>query len=351
VFLRPEADQARIPVVVLTGFLGSGKTSLVNALLRDPRLADTAVAVNEFGDTPLDQHLMAGAQDSTVVLANGCLCCNFSDDLQDAVLTLFRARGGDEARPLKRLLVELSGLADPAPIAQAVLRNPVMSRFLRLEAIVTVVDALFAETQIPRHVETRKQISMADQLIVSKADLVEPAQLDRVTASLRGLNPGAPVHLTGQVAHDPTLALPAGFLDPSAPAHGLVQRRSGLIAESVDSAASHGGGVASLTLTAPFPLDWRAFDTWLRKLRLETSEALLRVKGLVNVAGAGGPIVVHGVHHVLHTPVQLASWPDADERTRIVLILQGADVDLKAQTWAQAWRDALPALAALPAAA
>jgi G3E family GTPase len=346
-FLRPEADQARIPVVVLTGFLGSGKTSLVNALLRDPRLADTAVAVNEFGDTPLDQHLMAGAEDSTVVLANGCLCCNFSGDFEDAVMRLFRGRGADAAQPLKRLIVELSGLADPAPIAQTILRNPVMSRFLRLEAIITVVDALFAEAQMTRHVETRKQISLADQLVVSKADLVEPARLDQVMAALRELNPDAPVHLAEQVVRDPTLALPAGFLDPAAPAHGLGQRRSGMMAEPIDAVASHGSGVASLTLTASFPLAWRAFDSWLRTLRLEQAEALLRVKGLVDVAGVSGPIVVHGVHHVLHTPVQLAAWPDADQRTRIVLILQGADADVIAQSW----RDALPALAALPAAA
>jgi G3E family GTPase len=166
-FMSEEADRDRMPVVLLSGFLGSGKTTLVNALLRDARLADTAVAVNEFGAVPLDRALIDHGEDSTVVMANGCLCCNLSGDMETAVMRLFSRRESGALPRFKRLIIEPSGLSDPAPIAQAILRNPMMARALRLEAIVTTVDALFAETQLARHAETQKQVALADTLVLT----------------------------------------------------------------------------------------------------------------------------------------------------------------------------------------
>ena len=181
-FLSENADRGRLPVALLSGFLGSGKTTLVNALLRDPRLADTAVAVNEFGDVPLDRDLIDHGTDSTVVMANGCLCCNLSGDMEAAVMRLFSRREAGDVPRFKRLIIEPSGLADPAPIAQAILRNPMMARALRLEAIVTTVDAVFGEAQIAKHAETQKQVALADHLVLTKTDLADAGGVERVCA-------------------------------------------------------------------------------------------------------------------------------------------------------------------------
>ncbi len=214
-FVAPATDRARMPVALLSGFLGSGKTTLVNALLRDPRLAGTAVAVNEFGDVPLDRDLIDHGADRTVVMANGCLCCNLSGDMEDAVMRLFSRREAGEVPRFERLIIEPSGLSDPAPIAQAILRNPVMARSMRLEAIVTTVDALFAEAQIARHAETRKQIALADRLVLTKTDLVADASVQRLRAELRRLNPVAPIRDRAIAGGSmPPSLFPPSFFDP-----------------------------------------------------------------------------------------------------------------------------------------
>jgi G3E family GTPase len=338
-FLTPSLDARRLPVLLLSGFLGSGKTTLVNALLRDSRLADTAVAVNEFGEVPLDAHLIDHGQDKTVVLANGCLCCNLAGDMEDAVMRLFSRREAGALPNFKRLIIEPSGLADPAPIAQAILRNPVMSRAFRLEGIVTTADALFGEKQITAHAETAKQIALADALVLTKTDMADPAALESLRARLRALNPGAEIFAAVNGAVDAAALLPPGFLDPEM----IVPARRFLAAD----AAPHETDAQSISLTADAPLNWRAFDAWLRKIRLHHAEQLLRVKGILNTVDSQLPLVIHGVHHVLHTPVQLAAWPDDDRRSRIVLITRG----LPAGVIQTEWANALPGLYALPRAA
>ena len=211
---QPGRRPRRLPVALLSGFLGSGKTTLVNALLRDPRLADTAVAVNEFGDVPLDRDLIDHGTDSTVVMANGCLCCNLSGDMEEAVMRLFSRRDAGDVPRFKRLIVEPSGLADPAPIAQAILRNPLMARALRLEAIVTTVDALFAEAQLARHPETRKQVALADRLVLTKTDLADAAASSGCARRCARLNPVAPIVTRKPGRVDAAALFPPAFLDP-----------------------------------------------------------------------------------------------------------------------------------------
>ena len=304
-FVTQDTDQARLPVALLSGFLGSGKTTLVNALLRDPRMANTAVAVNEFGEIPLDHDLIDHGADRTVVLANGCLCCNLSGDMETAVMRLFSRRENNEVPAFQRLIVEPSGLSDPAPIAQAILRNPVMSRALRLTAIVTTIDLLFAETQLARHPETRKQIALADRLVLTKPDLAPDAQPLR--AALQALNPTAPILTAEHGVVDPALLFPADFLSRDA-TPSLPAQRSAFLAEAVDPA--HATRVESLSLTADTPLAaGAAFDTWLRGIRLDHADQLLRVKAMLDIAGADGPVVVQGVHHVINAPVLLRAWP------------------------------------------
>jgi G3E family GTPase len=329
-FLSQTADRARLPVALLSGFLGSGKTTLVNALLRDPRMANTAVAVNEFGVIPIDRDLIDHGQDKTVVMANGCLCCNLAGDMEDAVMRLFSRRQDGDLPAFERLIVEPSGLSDPAPIAQAILRNPVIARSMRLETIVTTVDALFAPAQVDRHPETRKQIALADRLVLTKSDLADPGPARDL---LRGLNPAAPVLTATLGAIDPFGLFPASFFDPEAPA----TPRSLFLADDPD----HAGGYASVSLTAG-RLKWRPFEDWLRRIRIAHAEQLLRVKGILDIDGSDGPVVVQGVHHVISAPSELDAWPPGERRSRLVLIADPATIDIARRSW----EDALPGMLA-----
>ncbi len=337
-FLTEQADRGRIPVGLLSGFLGSGKTTLVNALLRDPRLAGTAVAVNEFGAIPLDHDLIDHGADKTVVMANGCLCCNLAGDMEDAVLRLFSRREDGEIPAFRRLVVEPSGLSDPAPIAQAILRNPVMSRVFRLEAIVTTVDALFGLEQLARHPETRKQAALADRLVLTKTDLVPAAAIEVLKSALRDLNSVAPILPAPLGAVDPAALFPAAFFAPEASPPEPAPQRSALFAEAVDP--NHGGRHAAAALSAERPLRWRPFDDWLRRIRISHAQQLLRVKAMLDIEGAAGPVVVHGVHHVLNAPVELDGWPAGPRQSRLVLIADPATIAAARQSWA----DALPGL-------
>ncbi|HQT76176.1 MAG TPA: GTP-binding protein [Rhodopila sp.] len=323
-FLTQDADRARMPVALLSGFLGSGKTTLVNALLRDPRLSGTAVAVNEFGDVPLDRDLIDHGQDRTVVMANGCLCCNLSGDMEDAVMRLFSRREAGALPRFKRLIIEPSGLSDPAPIAQAILRNPVMARGLRLSSIIATVDAQFGEQQLARHPETRKQVALADHLVLTKTDVAPPGPLP---ALLSGINSSADILPAPFGAVDAASLFPADFFDPAAPP----TRRSVLLAD--DGSSGHLSAHATITLTADRPLRWRPFDDWLRGIRLPHAQALLRLKGMLNIDGTAGPVVIHGIHHVLNAPVQLDAWPTADHRSRLVLIADRATITAAQESW------------------
>jgi len=335
-FLDRAADRQRLPVVLLSGFLGSGKTTLVNTLLRDPRLRDTAVAINEFGEVPLDQLLVSHDRDATVVMANGCLCCNLAGDTEEAVMRIFSRRQTGDLPAFRRLIIEPSGLADPAPIAQAILRNPVMSRALRLACIVTTVDMLLAESHLARHPEFRKQVALADTVVLTKSDLVNAQVHARVTPLMRDLNPAAPMVPAVQGLIDAANVLPACFFDLGAP-DDLPPR----VMPDALHAHDHAASTASVSLVADKPLPWRAFDDFLRGIRLSLGDTLLRVKGIVDIVEARGPVVVQGVHHVLHPPVVLGAWPDADHRTRLVLILQGTDPGAVSESWAK-WLKKMP---------
>ncbi len=332
-FVTRQQHSLKLPVLLLSGFLGSGKTTLVNALLKDHRLADTAVAINEFGAVPLDQHLVDEGQDRTVVLANGCLCCNVAGDMEEAVMRIFSRRQAGDLPRFRRLIVEPSGLADPAPIAQAILRNPVMSRHLRLEGIASTVDALFGLSQLDRHEESRKQVALADTLVLTKTDLAEADAVAALKSRLRALNPAATLIEARRGAVDVDALAPVGFLDPEAPA---APRGLGWMAQAVEADESHTRSVIAVTLIADRPLAWRAVEAWLRDVRIELSDRLLRLKGLIAAAEAEGPLVVQGVHHVMHPPTLLGRWPDSDHRTRIVLIVQGSMRRELEARWAQA---------------
>lgn len=339
-FLSEASSASRIPVVLLSGFLGSGKTTLVNALLAQPSMAGTAVAVNEFGPVALDRNFVDHGPHSTVVLANGCLCCNLGGDVESAVLRLFTSAGSATVPPLRRLIIEPSGLADPTPIAQSILRNPLLARALRLEAIITTIDGQFGAKQMGRHAEMRPQLAMADRILITKPDLACAAALDDLAARLRSVNPLAPIQSIrdGMIGADDLL--PAAFLDPAAMPDA--RPRSPLVAQAVPAQAGHLEGVASVALQATRPLAWLPFEAWLRRTRLSHADALLRLKGLVDIAGHNGPVLLNGIHHVLHAPVELGAWPEDERLSRMVVI---ADAQTCA-TIAASWNADLPALLA-----
>ena len=326
----------RLPVSLITGFLGSGKTTLLNRLLRHHDMTDSAVIINEYGEISLDHLLVERIDGEVAVLASGCICCTVRSDLEETLRTLLVRRDRGEVPPFRRILVESTGLADPAPIVQLLLNNPLVSHFLRLDAVVTTVDAVNAPHQLDRQYEAIKQVALADRLLITKRDLA--GDIAALQARLQRLNPGATIeHVTnGEI--DPARLFGAGLVDPerkTADVGRWLNERA--FAASCEGAHGHGAhahhddhahhshdaSITSFMLAFDEPLDWMAVSRWLAHLRSSRGEDLLRVKGILNLRDEATPVAIHGVHHVFHPPVALAQWPDADRRSRIVFITRG----------------------------
>jgi G3E family GTPase len=297
----------RLPVVAVTGFLGSGKTTLIRALLAKPEGAGTAVVVNEYGEIGIDHALLRSSSDVTVLLGNGCLCCNVRTDLQETLRELFadRARGGVPS--FERVVIETSGLADPGPVLQTFATDRGLGREFHLQALICVIDAVTGMANLEEMPEARRQAALADRVVVSKSDLAEPGAPEQLIARVAEFNP-APVGIArnGEIE-------PAFLLDEAA-----VPRRSFEL-----GAAGHSHGLASFSLVFDEPLSWPAFEQAMAVLAALRGSDLLRVKGLVAVAECRGPVVVHFVQHVAHPPIELEDWPDEDRRSRLVFITRG----------------------------
>jgi G3E family GTPase len=311
----PDRSAERLPVSLITGFLGSGKTTLLNRLVQRPEMADSAVIINEFGEIALDHLLVAPVAGEAVVLASGCLCCAVRGDLQETLRGLLIERDRGSVPPFARVLIETSGLADPAPVVQLFLNNPLLGHYLRLDAVIATIDAVNGGRALVEHWEARKQAALADRLLVTKTDIASPAKTERLTLALRALNPATVTH---RVVH--------GKIDPKAMfGVGPFDSIARVAAASDEKGHLHDHAVDSFCLQAEAPLDWGRFHDWLGRLRAEHGERLLRVKGVLNIAGEDGPVAVHGVHHTFHPPVALACWPNADRRSQIVFITSGIE--------------------------
>lgn len=291
------------PVNLITGFLGSGKTTLLQRLLADPALADTAVLINEFGEVGLDHHLLERIDDTMVLLQSGCLCCTIRGELADSMKELLSKRECGVVPPFRRLVVESTGLADPFPILSTVQADPVLKHHFRLGNVITTVDAVNGLSRA----ESIKQVAVADRLVLTKTDLAPDSAA--LVAELRRLNPDAPLlRAAGQEisaaalfddsVHSPLRAFPASADAPHGQVHGFA-------------------------LTFEGALDWTMFGIWLTMLLHRHGAQVLRVKGMLNVAGSATPVAVHGVQHLVHPPVHMAAWPDADRRSRLVFIVDG----------------------------
>jgi G3E family GTPase len=292
-----------IPVALVTGFLGSGKTTLVSRLLRHPDMGETAVIVNELGEVGIDHHLLRRVDERTVLLPSGCVCCALRGDLADELRDLIARRDASEIPAFGRVVVETTGLASPAPIIATLLSEPLVKHHYRLEAVVTTVDAQHGL----RHEESVSQAAAADRLVITKTDLADPAV---VTARLRRLNPAAPI-----------VESVYGDVEPSALFDGGERDLRDL---DYDESPEHAHEVRALCVTFDEPIDWTAFGIWLTMLLQARGQDVLRVKGLVDV-GAAGPVVLNGVQHVVHPPEHLPEWPDDDRRSRLVFIGRGLE--------------------------
>jgi G3E family GTPase len=311
------ARGARLPVTVVTGFLGAGKTTLVRRFLASPEGAGTAVIINEYGSVGIDDALVRGSTDQVTLLGNGCLCCNTRSDLQVALRNLVAERDQGRIPRFQRILIETSGLADPGPILATFATDRALGAEFHVEVVVAMVDAASGLDTLRWSAEARKQVILADRVVISKTDLVKKPAIARLTARLQELNPRAVVETAVDGDLDPRCLIEANAGEPTRPAD-----RAGFVAE-----AAHSDGIVSFVLTDDAPLPWDAFARSMDTLIALRGPDLLRVKGFLNVAGSRGPVVVHVVQHLTHAPVELAAWPDASRATRLVFITRNIPED------------------------
>jgi G3E family GTPase len=323
------AYETLIPVNLITGFLGSGKTTLLQRLLRSPQLAKTAVLVNEFGEVGLDHLLLETLDAETVVLQSGCVCCTIRGDLADAMRALFSKRERGLVPRFDRLAIETTGLADPAPIVATLMAEPVIRHHFRLGSIVTTIDAVNGALHLAANPESRKQVAVADRLVVTKTDLADPGVVRALAADLAQINPAAPIldAIADPLAPEELMA--SDVYDPAGKSAEVARwlreetsRPPSHPAHDRHDPQRHGQDIHAFCMTFKQPLDWIAFGIWLTMLLHVHGANVLRVKGILNVLDVAAPVVIHGVQHIVHPPAHLARWPDEDRRSRIVFIVR-----------------------------
>lgn len=342
------AAEERIPVTVLTGFLGSGKTTLLNKLLQRPELSDTAVIINEFGEIGLDHLLVEKSnEDGMVTLNSGCLCCTVRGDLVRTMSELFLKRTKGEVTPFKRMVVETTGLADPAPILHTLMTDPLLASRYRLDGVVTTVDGVNGASTLDNHEEAVKQAAVADRLLLTKVDIADAGPLSELKSRLHQLNPGAPFHAVAAGEIDPNQILNAGLYNPETKSADV---KRWLHEEAYGH--DHGGGhhhhhghdhshdhdhargdqdphnpnrhddrIRAFCMTFDEPMSWSTVAAAFDALVTYRGPDLLRMKGILNVKDTDKPVVIHGVQHVFHPPATLDAWPEGDDRkSRVVFI-------------------------------
>jgi G3E family GTPase len=337
-------DPHILPVSIITGFLGAGKTTLLNGLLKDPALSQAAVIINEFGEIGLDHLLVERSQENVFEMSSGCLCCTIRGDLIDTMLKLIARRDSGELKSFDRIIIETTGLADPAPVLHTVMSEPELLQRCRLESVITVIDGVAGEATLDAHAEAVKQAAVADRLILTKLDLLTGREgedaLHSLIGRLRALNPAARILTTHRGEATAARLFNSGLYNPetkSIDARGWLNAEAYAISEKRrrhrhkghdhdhdhHDVSRHDDHIRSFTFSDERAISAAGLDMFLGLLQSFHGANMLRMKGIVKVADdPKRPIVLHGVQHIYHPPVRLAAWPDGDERTRLVFIVK-----------------------------
>ena len=303
----------RIPLIVVTGFLGSGKTTLLQRLLRTPDSADIGFIVNEYGEIGLDHRLLVHSSESVELVGNGCICCARREDIGQAIHQLVRrARSGD-GTPIRRIILETTGLADPAPIVATVGRDPWMKAHVRLDAVICVFDSVNGIENIGRHVEAQRQVAVADTIVVTKQDMRDAATMATIVGVVRPISPDAEI-----------LDAQSPDFDPRLFARGSTTGRPPRLFFA-EAASSHETAWSSFIIPAPHSLDWPVFTLWLSALLHSHGSRILRVKGQIRTTSSKAPVIIHGVQHVMHPPQHLPEEPGGDDAGFLVFITDGIE--------------------------
>jgi G3E family GTPase len=329
-------SSALIPVTLLTGFLGSGKTTVLNHVLKQPGMAATAVIVNEFGEIGLDHLLVERSSEDVVLLNSGCLCCTVRGDIADTLTNLFVDRVKGKIPFFARVAIETTGLADPAPILHTLMTDPIVAARYMLDGVVTTVDAVNGAGTLDRQVEALKQAAVADRLLLTKVDLAGPDARKQVEARLKTLNPSAPIVPVANGAADPAVLFNIGFYDPATKSvdvqrwlrdeafesdHAHDHEQAHKHEHAQPNVNRHDDRIRAFCITRDRPISWDALSAWLDGLATMRGDDLLRLKAIVALSDRPDqPVVLHGVQHLFHPPVLLPEWPSEDRRTRMVFI-------------------------------
>jgi G3E family GTPase len=314
----------KVPVTLITGFLGSGKTTLISKLVRHPSMNKVAVVINEVGEIGIDHDIVAMTSENIALLANGCICCSVRTDLQETLRDLFARRRVGEVADFDRVIIETTGLADPAPVVQTLASDTLIAAHFRLDGLVTLVDAVNGAASLQNHDEPAKQIALADKVFLTKSDLATREQVAALQAAVREINPGAELSLVVDGAVEPESLMNLGLASAKAGAATLRFLGESLQGEGsggearLGRPALHDASIRTLSLRFEQPFTWSGFSAALELLTTLRGPDMLRVKGIVNVEGK--PVVVQGVQHIFHPPVTLDRWPSDDHQTRLVFI-------------------------------
>ena len=316
----------KLPVTLITGFLGSGKTTLISRLLKHPDMNRVAVVINEIGEIGIDHDLVTMSSENVSLLANGCLCCTVRTDLQETLRELFGQRRAGQIADFDRVIVETTGLADPAPVIQTLVSDTMLSAQYRLDGVVTLIDAVNGAELLERQPEAKKQIALADRILITKSDLSDAAHIAALRDAIHAVNQQADSRIVLMGAIEPSELIGLGLGSARAGAGTL--RFLGETLDANDSGgerylrertgARHDPAISTLSLRFETPFTWDAFSAAMELLTKLRGPDMLRVKGIVNVDGK--PVVVQGVQHIFHPPVELDHWPSADTGTRLVFI-------------------------------
>jgi G3E family GTPase len=317
----PRPGGRGIPVIIITGALGAGKTTLIRALLDTPEGANSAVIVNEFGEIGIDDALLRASSDATVLLGNGCLCCRQSSDIDATLRGLFIDRGRGVVPSFSRVLIETSGLADPGPILQTFMVGRGLHEMFGLQQVVAVVDAVNGAANLAAMPEAIHQVALADRIILTKTDLSNPSQVDALKGAIVSINAVAPITIAEDSRVAPDMLIGGSLI-------------SSLDQRTLARPVSHSHGIGSFTLTFETPVHWHAFALAMRTIAALRGPDLLRAKGLLTVEGARGPVVVHFVQHLAHPRVELNEWPDGIRRSRMVFITRNIERQVVADLFA-----------------